>query len=76
MEMAALHGPSSGGSSTGRVSGRSHPISQFVIPPLHGARYKRREDWEPVFRTAVTLWLFRQDGQKFAIGLLPDYVNR
>ena len=34
--------PSSGSSGTAGASGGSQPISQFVIPPLHG--YERIED--------------------------------
>ena len=67
-------GPSPGGSVTAGAGGGSQPISQFVIPPLHGD--ERIEDWEPVFRAAIAPLLLRQDGQKLAIGLLPGYVNR
>ena len=67
-------GPNPGGSGTAGAGGGSQPISQFVIPPLYGD--EEIEDWEPVFRAAVTPLLLRQDGQKLAIGLLPGCVNR
>ena len=66
-------GPSPDGSGTVGAGGGSQPISQIVIPPLHGD--ERIEDWEPVYRAAVTLLLLRQDDQKLAVGLLHSHVN-
>ena len=50
------------------------PIGQFIVPRLQIG--ERIDDWEPLFRAAVTSLLLRQDGLKLAIGLLPAYLTR
>ena len=48
--------------------------TQFVIPPLKVN--DRIEDWELLFKAAVTGLLTPSNGEVLAIGLLPAYLNR
>ena len=48
--------------------------TQFVIPVLKPN--SRIDEWEPLFRAAVTPLLLQENGESLAIGLLPAYVNR
>lgn len=49
-------------------------IPLFIIP--HLGPDQRIEDWEPLFRAAVTRLLFCDGGESLAIKLLPAYINR
>ena len=55
---------------TSRVKGSV----QFLIPPLKPN--DRIDEWEPLFRAAVTGLLTHENGETLAIGLLPSHVNR
>ena len=47
---------------------------QFIVPPLKNN--DRIDEWEPLFRAAVTGLLTQDNGEALAIGLLPAHVNR
>ena len=61
------------GSNNGAVN-RTRSSTQFSIPPLKPN--DRIEDWEPLFKAAVTGLLTHENGEALAIGLLPAHVNR
>ena len=62
--------PPGAGAATTRVKGSV----QFIVPPLKPS--DRIDEWEPLFRAAVTGLLTQENGQALAIGLLPAHVNR
>ena len=49
-------------------------LCDLNIPPLQSG--ERIEDWERLFRAAVTSLLTQEGGQRLAISLLPAYVCR
>ena len=52
----------------------STKIHQFVILALK--EDQRIDEWEPLFKAAVTGLLLHENGQSLAIGLLPVYLTR
>ena len=61
-------------SSATPASAASARIPQFAIPPLQPGQ--RIDDWEPLFKAAVTGLMLHENGQSLAISLLPAYLTR
>ena len=57
-------------SNTFNITTQSIPNTPSSLKPN-----SRIDEWEPLFRAAVTPLLLQENGESLAIGLLPAYVN-